>query len=134
MCDTHETIYLGQEFFRISHAGERAGLYRVEVLPTGEEAETRLGGPLRASVITGDGGGLLLEWLDPANHPHSHVIPAEKMRGRLVLPLRRMARGGCAIISTTKSGGGCSGASLWRCGTRYVGRAEHGQGPFRQRA
>ena len=84
MCDTHETIYPGQEFFRISHAGERAGLYRVEVLPTGEEAETRLGGPLRASVITGDGGG-------------------------------------------------CSGASLWRCGTRYVGRAEHGQGPFRQR-
>lgn len=94
MCDTHETIYPGQEFFRIIHAGERAGLYRVEVLPTGEEAETRLGGPLRASVITGDGGGLLLEWLDPANHPHSHVIPAEKMCGRLVLPLRRMARGG----------------------------------------
>ena len=31
MCDTHETIYSGQEFFRISHAGERAGLYRVAV-------------------------------------------------------------------------------------------------------
>lgn len=31
-----DTIYQGQEFFRIIHEGERAGLYRVEVLPAGE--------------------------------------------------------------------------------------------------
>ena len=94
MRDTHETIYPGQEFFRIIHAGRRAGLYRVEILPTGTEAETRLGEPLRASVIQGNGGGLLLEWLDPDERQHSYIIPAEKMRGRLALPLTRMAAGG----------------------------------------
>ena len=38
-----DTIYPGQEFFRIIHEGERAGLYRVEVLATGKEEATLLG-------------------------------------------------------------------------------------------
>lgn len=40
----NDTIYPGQEFFRIIHEGERAGLYRVEVLATGKEEATLLGG------------------------------------------------------------------------------------------
>ena len=94
MCDANETIYQGQEFFRIIHSGFRAGLYRVEILPTGEEAETRLGAPLRACVMHGNDGGLRLEWQDPDERKHAYLIPAEKMHGRLFLPLSRMSNGG----------------------------------------
>ena len=85
MHDTHETTYRCQEFFRIIHEGTRAGLYFVEVLPTGEEKETLLAAPLKVSVITGEGGGLLLEWHDPDNNPHTYVIPAEKIFRRFLV-------------------------------------------------
>ena len=95
MHDTHETTYRCQEFFRIIHEGTRAGLYFVEVLPTGEEKETLLAAPLKVSVITGEGGGLLLEWHDPDNNPHTYVIPAEKMQGeRFPVPILPMVDGG----------------------------------------
>ena len=106
MQDSRETIYQGQEFFRIIHEGARAGLYRVEVLPTGEEKETQLGGPLRASVIERDGGkALLLEWRDPSGEPHAHVIPAMKIcGGRIPLPILPMVDGGwdCFILNQEK--------------------------------
>lgn len=41
----NDTIYPGQEFFRIVHEGERAGLYRVEVLATGKEEASCWGRP-----------------------------------------------------------------------------------------
>ena len=95
MQDARETTYMCQESFRIIHEGTRAGLYFVEVLPTGEEKETQLGGPRKVSVITGEGGGLLLEWRDPAGVPHAHVIPAEKMQGeRFPVPILPMVDGG----------------------------------------
>ena len=68
-----DTIYQGQEFFRIIHEGERAGLYRVEMLPTGKEEATLLGAPLIVKVVAdaaGDGRALAMEWLDP-NGTHS---------------------------------------------------------------
>lgn len=105
MHDTHETTYRCQEFFRIIHEGTRAGLYFVEVLPTGEEKETLLAAPLKVSVITGEGGGLMLEWRDPAGEPHAHVIPAMKIcGGRIPLPILPMVDGGwdCFILNQEK--------------------------------
>lgn len=105
MQDARETTYMCQESFRIIHEGARAGLYFVEVLPTGEEKETPLGGPLKVSVITGEGGGLMLEWRDPAGEPHAHVIPAEKMQGeRFPVPILPMVDGGwdCFILNQEK--------------------------------
>lgn len=105
MQGTRETTYMCEEYFRIIHEGTRAGLYFVEVLPTGEEKETQLGGPLKVSVITGEGGGLLLEWRDPAGEPHTHVIPAEKMQGeRFPVPILPMVDGGwdCFILNQEK--------------------------------
>ena len=70
----NDTIYPGQEFFRIIHEGERAGLYRVEVLPTGKEEVTLLGAPLMVEVVddaAGDGRALAMEWLDPNGTRHT---------------------------------------------------------------
>ncbi|MCI7568993.1 MAG: DUF927 domain-containing protein [Desulfovibrio sp.] len=75
------------------------------MLPTGEEKETLLAAPLKVSVITGEGGGLLLEWRDPAGEPHAHVIPAMKIcGGRIPLPILPMVDGGwdCFILNQEK--------------------------------
>ena len=47
MQDARETTYMCQESFRIIHEGARAGLYFVEVLPTGKKRKPRLGGRSR---------------------------------------------------------------------------------------
>ena len=77
----NDTIYPGQEFFRIIHEGERAGLYRVEVLPTGKEEVTLLGAPLMVEVVddaAGDGRALAMEWLDPNGTRHTLTDQAHR--------------------------------------------------------
>ena len=94
----NDTIYQGQEFFRIVHEGERAGLYRVEVLPTGKEEATLLGAPLIVEVVddaAGDGRALAMEWLDPNGTRHTLTLPEKMLGGRRIRPIvRRMVRGG----------------------------------------
>lgn len=94
----NDTIYPGQEFFRIVHEGERAGLYRVEVLPTGKEEATLLGAPLMVEVVAdeaGDGRALAMEWLDPNGTRHTLTLPEKMLGGRRIRPIvRRMVRGG----------------------------------------
>jgi len=94
----NDTIYPGQEFFRIVHEGERAGLYRVEVLATGKEEATLLGAPLIVKVVADaavDGRALAMEWLDPNGTRHTLTLPEKMLGGRRIRPIvRRMVRGG----------------------------------------
>ena len=90
----NDTIYPGQEFFRIVHEGERAGLYRVEVLATGKEEATLLGAPLIVKVVADaavDGRALAMEWLDPNGTRHTLTLPEKMLGGRRIRP---MVRGG----------------------------------------
>lgn len=94
----NDTIYPGQEFFRIIHEGERAGLYRVEMLATGKEEATLLGEPLIVKVVddaAGGGKALAMEWLDPNGTRHTLTLPEKMLGGRRIRPIvRQMVRGG----------------------------------------
>lgn len=100
----NDTIYPGQEFFRIVHEGERAGLYRVEVQATGKEEATLLGAPLMVEVVDDEAGckALRLEWLDPNGTRHALTLPEKTLYGRRIRPIiRRLARGGwrCHLLN-----------------------------------
>ncbi len=67
--------------FFIIPDGKRAGLYKMDVKPDGDMAETRIGPPLHVKGMTRDSDGnewgLMLEWTDPDGKKHLWAMPID---------------------------------------------------------